>query len=224
MSILLGSPAAPGTGSPAGQPAPLPAANDPGPGAHYRCRMPSCGHSAPVWPACAPAARNASGRWHNPPEPPCAAAPAWPVPGPARGPANSPAPVRAPVHRRPASFSRPVLARGRHPSQAWTHGNPTYGRVRRGSRDIPETRPGHDVAPGRWLPTRCVAATRNSRGGAGLTDAAPGSARTTYLAVTDIEAAHRELTGRGVKVSDIRHKWPIDGWAGGWQPGPNPGR
>jgi predicted enzyme related to lactoylglutathione lyase len=42
--------------------------------------------------------------------------------------------------------------------------------------------------------------------GAGLTDAAPGSARATYLAVTDIEAAHRELTERGVKVSDIRHK------------------
>jgi hypothetical protein len=42
--------------------------------------------------------------------------------------------------------------------------------------------------------------------GAGLTDAAPGSARATCLAVTDIEAAHRELTGRGVKVSDIRRK------------------
>jgi len=60
--------------------------------------------------------------------------------------------------------------------------------------------------------------------GAGLTDAAPGSARATYLAVTDIEAAHRELTERGVKVSDIRHKFPIDGWAGGWQPGPDPQR
>jgi catechol 2,3-dioxygenase-like lactoylglutathione lyase family enzyme len=60
--------------------------------------------------------------------------------------------------------------------------------------------------------------------GAGLTDAAPGSARATYLAVTDIEAAHRELTERGVEVSDIRHKSPIDGWAGGWQPGPDPRR
>ena len=48
--------------------------------------------------------------------------------------------------------------------------------------------------------------------GAGLTDAAPGSARGTYLAVTDIEAARWELTGRGVKVSDIRHKSPIDDW------------
>ena len=37
--------------------------------------------------------------------------------------------------------------------------------------------------------------------GDGLTDAPPGSARSTYLAVTDIEAAHRELTGHGVTVS-----------------------
>jgi catechol 2,3-dioxygenase-like lactoylglutathione lyase family enzyme len=60
--------------------------------------------------------------------------------------------------------------------------------------------------------------------GAGLTDAAPGSARATYLAVADIEDAHRELTERGIKVSDIRHKSPIDGWTGGWQPGPDPQR
>jgi predicted enzyme related to lactoylglutathione lyase len=33
--------------------------------------------------------------------------------------------------------------------------------------------------------------------GLGLTDAAPGSARAIYLIVTDIEAARRELTGRG---------------------------
>jgi predicted enzyme related to lactoylglutathione lyase len=56
--------------------------------------------------------------------------------------------------------------------------------------------------------------------GTGLTDAAPGSARGTYLAVTDIEAAWQELTDRGVKVSAIRHKSPVDDWKGGWQPGP----
>jgi predicted enzyme related to lactoylglutathione lyase len=39
--------------------------------------------------------------------------------------------------------------------------------------------------------------------GDGLTDVPPGSARSTYLAVTDIEAAHRELTGRGADVVDI---------------------
>ena len=44
------------------------------------------------------------------------------------------------------------------------------------------------------------------------------------LAVTDIEAARQELTGRGVTVSDIRHKSPIDNWAGGFQPGTDPHR
>ena len=60
--------------------------------------------------------------------------------------------------------------------------------------------------------------------GAGLTDAAPGSIRATYLAVTDIEAARRELTRRGVKVSGTRHKSPLDEWEGGYQPGPDPQR
>ena len=60
--------------------------------------------------------------------------------------------------------------------------------------------------------------------GEGITDAPPGSARATYLAVADIEAAHQELTGRGVTASDIRHKSPIDDWKGGWQPGPDPQR
>ncbi len=60
--------------------------------------------------------------------------------------------------------------------------------------------------------------------GVGLTDAAPGSTRGTYLAVTNIEAARKELTGRGVKVSDIRHKSPVDDWEGGWEPGADPER
>jgi catechol 2,3-dioxygenase-like lactoylglutathione lyase family enzyme len=60
--------------------------------------------------------------------------------------------------------------------------------------------------------------------GAGLTDAAPGSARATCLAVTDIEAARAELVARGVKVSDIRHKSPVETWAGGWAPGADPER
>jgi len=57
--------------------------------------------------------------------------------------------------------------------------------------------------------------------GAGLTDAPPGSTRATYLAVTDIEAAHRELTGHGVMVSGIRHKSPIGDWKGAYEPGPD---
>jgi catechol 2,3-dioxygenase-like lactoylglutathione lyase family enzyme len=60
--------------------------------------------------------------------------------------------------------------------------------------------------------------------GEGLTDAAPGSARAMYLAVADIEAARSELTARGVTVSDIRHKDPVDDWTGGWAPGPDPRR
>jgi len=60
--------------------------------------------------------------------------------------------------------------------------------------------------------------------GLGLTSAPPGSARATYLVVTDIEAARRELSERGVTVSDIRHKSPVDSWAGGWEPGTDPER
>ncbi len=60
--------------------------------------------------------------------------------------------------------------------------------------------------------------------GVGLTDAPPGSARATCLAVSDIEAAHRELTARGVPVIGIRHKSPIDDWKGSWQPGTDPRR
>ncbi|HEX4088817.1 MAG TPA: VOC family protein [Trebonia sp.] len=60
--------------------------------------------------------------------------------------------------------------------------------------------------------------------GVGLTDAPPGSARATCLVVTDIEAARRELIGRGVAVSDVRHKSPVDDWTGGWAPGADPRR
>jgi hypothetical protein len=60
--------------------------------------------------------------------------------------------------------------------------------------------------------------------GVGLTDAPPGSARATYLAVTDVEAARHHLTEGGVNVSAIRHKSPIDDWTGDWRPGPDPER
>ena len=60
--------------------------------------------------------------------------------------------------------------------------------------------------------------------GIGLTDAPPGSARGTSLVVTDIEAARKELTGRGVTVSEIRHKSPVENWTGGFQPGTDPQR
>ena len=60
--------------------------------------------------------------------------------------------------------------------------------------------------------------------GRALTDASPGSARATYLAVTDIEAARAEFIARGVQISGIRHKSPVDGWQGGWASGADPQR
>jgi catechol 2,3-dioxygenase-like lactoylglutathione lyase family enzyme len=41
--------------------------------------------------------------------------------------------------------------------------------------------------------------------GSGLTSAAPGSARTTHLVVTDVQAARDELAGRGIGVSPVFH-------------------
>jgi predicted enzyme related to lactoylglutathione lyase len=40
--------------------------------------------------------------------------------------------------------------------------------------------------------------------GTGISDAAPGSVQGLQLVVSDIEAAHAELSGRGVQVSDIQ--------------------
>jgi catechol 2,3-dioxygenase-like lactoylglutathione lyase family enzyme len=55
--------------------------------------------------------------------------------------------------------------------------------------------------------------------GTGLTAAAPGSAG-GGLIVSDIEAAHAELTGRDIEVSDIWHGPPFPPEAR--QPGPDP--
>jgi catechol 2,3-dioxygenase-like lactoylglutathione lyase family enzyme len=57
--------------------------------------------------------------------------------------------------------------------------------------------------------------------GLGLTTAAPGSAE-AGLVVSDIEAAHAELVGRGIEVSDIWHGPPFPVEAR--QPGPDPER
>ena len=57
--------------------------------------------------------------------------------------------------------------------------------------------------------------------GLGLTTAAPGSAE-GGLIVSDIEAAHRQLVGRGIEVSDIWHGPPFPVEAR--QPGPDPER
>lgn len=41
--------------------------------------------------------------------------------------------------------------------------------------------------------------------GEGITDATPGSVQGLQLVVSDIEAAHAHLTGRGVEVGDVQH-------------------
>jgi catechol 2,3-dioxygenase-like lactoylglutathione lyase family enzyme len=60
--------------------------------------------------------------------------------------------------------------------------------------------------------------------GVALTDATPGTMRGLYVVVEDLAAARDELTDRGVDVSDIRHKSPLDDWRGGWAPGLDPTR
>jgi catechol 2,3-dioxygenase-like lactoylglutathione lyase family enzyme len=40
--------------------------------------------------------------------------------------------------------------------------------------------------------------------GTGITDAAPGSVKGLQLVVEDADAAHRDLAGRGVEVSDVQ--------------------
>jgi predicted enzyme related to lactoylglutathione lyase len=40
--------------------------------------------------------------------------------------------------------------------------------------------------------------------GKGVTDAPPGSVQGMQMVVADIEAAHQELAGRGVEVSDVQ--------------------
>jgi catechol 2,3-dioxygenase-like lactoylglutathione lyase family enzyme len=60
--------------------------------------------------------------------------------------------------------------------------------------------------------------------GNGLTNAPAGSIRNIYLVVTDLEAARNRLLKRGIEVSPIRHKVPIDAWDGRFAPGPDPAR
>ena len=57
--------------------------------------------------------------------------------------------------------------------------------------------------------------------GKGITQAAPGSAE-GGLVVSDIEAAHNELVGRGIDATDVWHGPPFPPEAR--QPGPDPGR
>lgn len=46
----------------------------------------------------------------------------------------------------------------------------------------------------------------------------------TPLGENAVASALRELTARGVKVSDLRRKFPAGDWKGDWRPGPDPAR
>jgi len=55
--------------------------------------------------------------------------------------------------------------------------------------------------------------------GTGLADMAPGTLKGLQLSVADIEAAHAELSGRGVPVSSVQHHDGtgfVDGFGGDW--------
>ncbi|GAA3841623.1 glyoxalase [Streptomyces chiangmaiensis] len=60
--------------------------------------------------------------------------------------------------------------------------------------------------------------------GAGLTEAEPGGTRGTYLVVTDIEDARALLVARGVPAGEIRHKFQLPDWRGGFEVGTDPER
>jgi predicted enzyme related to lactoylglutathione lyase len=53
--------------------------------------------------------------------------------------------------------------------------------------------------------------------GTGMEQAEPGAYRSTYLVVSDIEAAHADLRARGIAVTDISHYGP-NGQAPGVDP------
>ena len=55
--------------------------------------------------------------------------------------------------------------------------------------------------------------------GNGITTAPPGSTKNTYLVVSDIEAARKDLAARGAAVSEAFH---FDGFGGKPLPGPAP--
>ncbi|HEX4391065.1 MAG TPA: VOC family protein [Mycobacterium sp.] len=55
-----------------------------------------------------------------------------------------------------------------------------------------------------------------------LESAAIVAPHTHYLVVTDLALAQQQLHGRGVELHNVRHKSPLDTWAGGWEPGIDP--
>ena len=52
----------------------------------------------------------------------------------------------------------------------------------------------------------------------------PARVRRLHLVTTDIAAARESLISRGVSVTPIRHKEPLETWAGEWSAGVDPRR
>jgi len=52
----------------------------------------------------------------------------------------------------------------------------------------------------------------------------PDRVRNLCLVTTDLAAERARLIARGVAVGEVRHKEPLETWAGGWGPGLDPRR
>jgi len=52
----------------------------------------------------------------------------------------------------------------------------------------------------------------------------PGRVHHLYLVTPDLAEARATLIGRGVAVGAVRHKDPVETWAGGWSAGLDPKR
>ena len=52
----------------------------------------------------------------------------------------------------------------------------------------------------------------------------PSRLRNLFLVTEDLAAERTKLIDRGVDVSAIRYKHPLETWAGGWSPGLDPQR
>src|SRR5262245_65986830 len=57
-----------------------------------------------------------------------------------------------------------------------------------------------------------------------LTADSPGRVHNLYLVTPDLAQARATLIARGVVVGEIRHKDPVETWAGGWSAGLDPKR
>ena len=57
-----------------------------------------------------------------------------------------------------------------------------------------------------------------------VTTDSPGRWHGLHLVTTDLAVRRETLIARGVSVGPIRHKQPVETWAGGWSPGLDPQR